>query len=330
MQAATIFDDSLRARRESFDRIPVLNIAPLLDGSDVVRVARDIRWALENVGFFYVRNHGVPEVIVENCFEAARAFFALPMEEKMALHIGKSDIALRGYIEVFGENTDPANTMDLKECFDVGPERAAGATPFFGPNPWPSSPPDFRRRVMAYHDAMRALSRDVLRGVAISLGLAPGFFEDRMRDPISIQRLLRYPPQTGRIDRSMIGIGAHTDYGSLTILAQDDVGGLQVMNRDGAWVEAPPLPGTFVVNIGDLLQRLTNDVYLANLHRVVNAGGRERHSIPFFIDADYDAVFAPLAGCVSSNNPARYEPVTCGIHKFRRFRDSFPHLAGAA
>ncbi len=128
------------------------------------------------------------------------------------------------------------------------------------------------------------------------------------------------------VDESIIGIGAHTDYGNLTILAQDDVGGLQVMNRDGQWVEGTPIAGTFVINIGDLLQRLTNDRYLANLHRVVNASGRERYSIPFFIDADYDAEFAPLPSCVSQDNPARYEAVTCGAHKYGRFVQSYPHL----
>jgi isopenicillin N synthase-like dioxygenase len=99
------------------------------------------------------------------------------------------------------------------------------------------------------------------------------------------------------------------------------------MNRDGVWVEGLPIPGTFVINIGDLIQRLTNDLYLANLHRVVNSSGRERYSIPFFIDADADAEFAPLATCVGADNPARYEPVICGAHKFSRFRASFPHLA---
>ncbi|WP_254604338.1 isopenicillin N synthase family oxygenase [Leisingera sp. ANG59] len=147
-----------------------------------------------------------------------------------------------------------------------------------------------------------------------------------MQNPISIQRLLHYPPQTGRIAEGTIGIGAHTDYGNLTILAQDDVGGLQVMNRDGQWIEGTPIPGTFVINIGDLIQKLTNDLYLANLHRVVNTSGRERYSIPFFIDADYDAVFEPLESCIGPENPARYAPVTCGAHKFGRFVNSYSHL----
>lgn len=320
-------DDSLRATRQSFDRIPVIDIAPLVDGSDPAKVAKDIRWALSNVGFMYVKNHGVAAQTVEAAFAQTKAFFDLPLEEKMKLHIGNSGVAMRGYIEIFGENTDPTKTRDLKECFDLGPETPGVDVPFFGANQWPEALPDFRAAIYGYHEEMKQLSAILLRGIAQSLDLSPEFFEAKMRDPISIQRLLHYPPQTGKIDESVMGIGAHTDYGNLTILAQDDVGGLQVMNRDGAWVEGPPIPGTFVINIGDLVQRLTNDVYLANLHRVVNTSGRERYSIPFFIDADYEAEFAPLPSCVSADNPARYAPVTCGRHKFGRFVDSFPHLA---
>ncbi|MFY0622286.1 MAG: isopenicillin N synthase family oxygenase [Pelagimonas sp.] len=319
--------DRLRAQRQSFDSIPVIDIGAISQGGDLFQVAKDIRWALTHVGFFYVKNHGVPETRVQRAFDQARAFFDLPLEQKMDLHVSQSDVALRGYIEIFGENTDPTKTKDLKECFDLGPERSALEAPFFGPNQWPAALPAFREAVYGYHEEAKKLSQGLMRVIALSLDLDSEFFAAKLRDPISIQRLLHYPPQDGQIDESMMGIGAHTDYGCLTILAQDDVGGLQVMNRDGAWVEGPPIPGTFVISIGDLIQRLTNDLYLANLHRVVNSSGRERYSIPFFIDADADAEFAPLATCVGADNPARYEPVICGAHKFSRFRASFPHLA---
>ena len=322
-------NDSLQATRISFDQIPVIDIAPLLDGSDPFKVAKEIRWALANVGFMYVKNHDVAQSFVDEAFAQTRAFFDLPMEDKMALHIRNSGVAMRGYIETFGENTDPTKTKDFKECFDLGPETAGNPTPFFGANQWPDQTalPRFEEVIYGYHQRMRELSAQLLRGIALSLDLEANYFEARTRNAISIQRLLHYPSQSGVIDESVIGIGAHTDYGNLTILAQDNVGGLQVMNRDGVWVEGPPIAGTFVINIGDLVQRLTNDVYLANLHRVVNTSGRERYSIPFFIDADYDAEFSPLPNCVSADNPARYEAVTCGQHKFARFRASFPHLA---
>lgn len=320
--------DKLRAKRESFDRIPVIDLAGLLDGTDKRGVARAINHALRTSGFMYVKNHGIDPDFVGDVFDVTRAFFDLPLEDKMSLHISKSGPALRGYIEVFGENTDPEKTRDLKECFDIGPE-SESVSPFFGPNPWPSSMPDFARLTYAYHEQMVGLARTMLRGIALSLDLDEIYFEPKTRAPISIQRMLHYPPQDRVPDESVMGIGAHTDYGNLTILAQDDVGGLQVMNRDGDWVEAPPIPGTFVINIGDLIQRLTNDVYLANLHRVINTTGRERYSIPFFLDADYDAVFAPLESCITPDNPRSYDPVTCGAHKFSRFKASYAHLADA-
>lgn len=320
-------DDALHAKRQSFDKIPVVDLAPLLDGSDPDKVAGQINWALANAGFMYVKNHGIADRVVEDAFSQTRAFFDLPDAEKMALHVSRSGQTLRGYIEPFGENTDPEKTRDLKECFDLGPESEAGC-PFFGPNLWPDEArlPGFRSSVYHYHEEMKRLSMTILSGIARSLDLAPDYFEAKLKKPISIQRLLHYPPQTGIVDESIIGIGAHTDYGNLTILAQDDVGGLQVLNRDGQWVEGTPIPGTFVINIGDLLQRLTNDRYLANLHRVVNTSGRERYSIPFFIDADYGAEFAPLASCIDADNPARYGAVTCGAHKYGRFVESYPHL----
>ncbi|MEM1360910.1 MAG: 2-oxoglutarate and iron-dependent oxygenase domain-containing protein [Pseudomonadota bacterium] len=322
-----MLDDALRARRVSFDRIPVVDLAPLIDGSDPATVAREIREALSSAGFMYVKNHGLDHTLVDRTFEAAKTFFALPEEEKMALHIRHSGPALRGYIELFGENTDPGKTLDLKECIDLGPEAGLPATPFFGPNPWPTQLPEFGPTVMAYHAHLLSLAQLVLQGIALSLDLPQTYFEAMMQRPISILRLLHYPPQTGTIDQSVIGIGAHTDYGNLTILAQDDVGGLQVMNRDGHWVEAPPIPDTFVINIGDLIQRLTNNRYLANLHRVVNTSGRERYSIPFFLDADFDAVIAPLPSCIDAKTPQAYDPVTCGAHKWTRFKASYAHLA---
>ncbi|WP_353533910.1 2-oxoglutarate and iron-dependent oxygenase domain-containing protein [Cognatishimia sp. WU-CL00825] len=320
----------MRAQRASFDKIPMVDIAALIDGSNPGKVAKEINWALANTGFMYVKHHGIDAQLVADAFDQTRAFFDLPVEEKMKLHVGNSGVAMRGYIEMFGENTDPAKTKDLKECYDLGPETPEATTPFFGANQWPEATtlPRFQKVIYDYHQAMRALSMQLLRGIALSLDLEADYFEPKMQNAISIQRLLHYPPQHGKIDESVMGIGAHTDYGNLTVLAQDDVGGLQVMNREGNWVQAPPIEGCFVINIGDLVQRLTNDVYLANLHRVVNISGRERYSIPFFIDADYEAEFAPLPCCISAENPVRYEPVTCGRHKFSRFVASFPHLAG--
>ena len=316
-----LLDDPLRAERQDFDRIPVVDLTRFRDGSDKQAVAKEIRWAFSNTGFLY----GVADTTIARAFAATRAFFALPEAEKNAVHIKRSGPTLRGYTGLFGENTNPGVTRDLKEIFDAGPDGATIA-PFRGQTPWPALA-GFQPAISDYLAAISALSETFLRAVAIGLDLPEDFFEERRRDPIMIQRLLHYPSQTGFIEESVIGIGAHTDYGLMTVLAQDAIGGLQVMNRSGHWIEAPPLDGTFVINIGDLMQRLTNDVYLANLHRVVNASGRERYSMPCFVDSDADAVFAPLPAFVTLARPAAYPPTTVLAHKSARYAASFDTLA---
>lgn len=319
-------DDRLRARREDFDRIPVVDIAGLRDGSDRNGPARAMRWALANAGFMYIKGHGVPEPQIDVAFDAARRFFDLPEKAKRHVHISQSGHALRGYTPAFEENTNPGVTLDFKECYDAGMTYPGLTGPFHGENQWPDLE-GFQAAVETYLVAMLRTARIVLEGVAISLDLPRDWFSAKMTQPIMIQRLIHYPSQSGQIDERMIGIGAHTDYGLMTILAQDDVGGLQVMNRSGEWIEAPPIPGTFVVNISDLVQRLTNDVYLANLHRVVNASGRERYSLPCFVDCNAEAEIAPLPSCVTERTPLAYAPVQCGLHKLSRYTASFPHLA---
>lgn len=175
-------DDKLRAKRERFDKIPVVDIAPLLDGSNKLAVAKQIRWALSNTGFMYVKNHGIPQHFVDAVFDVSRRFFDLPMPQKMELHVRKSDVALRGYIEPFGENTDPGKTKDLKECFDIGPERSTLEGPFFGSNQWPVSPPEFSELTYGYHQKMVGLAKTLLKGIALSLDLPENYFQGLMRN----------------------------------------------------------------------------------------------------------------------------------------------------
>ena len=320
--------DELRAKRLPFDAIPVVDISPIRTGTGKAEMARAIHDALANTGFMYIRNHGVDQGLVDAAYAVSAEFFALPQETKDALHIETSGAALHGYTPLFGENNDPGRTVDLKEIFDLGrPARDGQTRPFFGPTPWPEELPDFRKVMEQYHSEMLDLAQRVMAAIALSLDLPQDYFVPLMQEPIGIQRLLHYPSQERVADDKMIGIGAHTDYGCLTILSQDDVGGLQVMNRDGDWVDAPPIPGTFVVNIGDMLQRLTNGVYLANLHRVINVSGRERYSIPCFFDLDFDTVVSPLETCITPGNPRRYEPLVCGAHKWARYQAAYPHLA---
>ena len=319
--------DRLRAQRVPLDQIPVIDLGPTLSGKGKQKMAKGIHAALANIGFMYIRNHGVSAELLDAAYRVSAEFFDLPQDQKDALHIHQSGVALHGYTPLFGENNDPGRTVDYKEIFDLGREAGDGhVKPFFGPTPWPEALPEFRSVMLAYHAEMLGLAKRIMSAMALSLDLPENHFESSMREPIGIQRLLHYPPQETVADDSLIGIGAHTDYGCLTILSQDSVGGLQVMNRDGVWIDAPPIADTFIVNIGDMLQRLTNGVYLANLHRVINVSGKERYSIPCFFDLDFETVVAPLPSCVTPERPAAYEPVKCGVHKWRRYQAAYPHL----
>lgn len=322
---------SIASRQTAFSEIPMIDIAALVDGSDAEGVARTIGKVCEEVGFFYVKNHGVPQDLIDRMYASTKEFFELPQETKDRLHVANSGPTLRGYIPPYGENADPKKSRDLKEVFDFGVDQDE-VSPFFGPNPMPSETelPGFSKTCDEYHDAMIALARKLVSAFAISLDLPADYFEQMQRNPITIQRLLHYPSQEGDVTEAEIGIGAHTDYGFLTILSQDAVGGLQVRNSEGEWISAPPVEGAFVINIGDLVQTMTNGRYSSTVHRVINTSGVARYSIPFFIDLDYDAVVETLPTCVSAENPATGTPFTCGEYKYGRFVDVYPHLQETA
>ena len=190
----------------------------------------------------------------------------------------------------------------------------------------PEALPGFKTTVERYHDAMLLLAKELIAAIAVSLELPADYFERLQRKPITIQRLQHFPPQEGTITKDEMGIGAHTDYGFLTILSQDSVGGLQVKSRDDRWVNAPPIEGSLIINIGDFVQTFTNDRYISTLHRVVNTSRIKRYSIPFFIDLDFDAEVSVVPTCQSESNPARYLAHTCGEHKYGRFVNSYVHL----
>lgn len=329
MSNPTFLDASLHSKTIDFDEIPLIDIGALIDGSDVQGVAQTIGRACREVGFLYIENHGVDPDLIDQTYTQAKRFFNLPKAQKEALDIRLSGPTLRGYIPTYGENVNPGVSRDVKEVFDYGAPSDIVA-PFHGPNLMPDHLDGFEQCCERYHQAMMTLARQLIRAIAISLELPEDYFSKLQRNPITIQRLLHYPPQYGAISEQEIGIGAHTDYGFLTILAQDDVGGLQVRNAAGEWISAPPIPGTFIVNIGDLVQTFTNDRYRSTYHRVVNSSGKERFSLPFFIDLDFDAVVDVVPSCQSAEQPAKYRPYTCGEHKYKRFTDSYQHLQQAS
>lgn len=271
--------------------------------------------ALREAGFFAITGHGVAQATVDAAFDAGHRFFALSEADKQRWHIDGWPLK-RGFDPIGWQSLDPANPPDVKESFYLGVET-------IGPNQWPdeSLVPGFRAAMTAYSAAMDGLALRLMGLFAQALGQPPAFFDGYMRHPTCTTRLLHYPPQPALAAPGQIGCGAHTDWGALTLLAQDDAGGLQVQRADGSWLDITPVPGAFVVNVGDMMPRWTNDRWRSTMHRVINkASGRDRWSIAYFFDLDAEASIAPLACCVDAGNPARYGPVTAGEHLIEMYK----------
>ena len=297
------------------DTISVIDLKPLLEGGEAGRkaVAKQIGEACRGIGFFYITGHGVPAELREAVFGMAKIFFGSPDALKMG-SLYSVATGNRGFVPMKGESLDPTKAPDLKEGYNIGldlqpddPEILAKA-PLRALNLWPDLP-GFRETMLEYYNAMWTLGRTLHTAFATELGLPTDFFEDKLERPLATLRLLHYPPRPAHMEEGQLGAGEHTDYGCVTLLATDEVGGLEVRTRDGQWLAAPVIPDTFVCNIGDCLMRWTNDTYVSTPHRVVNASGRERYSVPFFLDPDPDAIVACLPGCATASHPAKYPPI---------------------
>jgi isopenicillin N synthase-like dioxygenase len=295
--------------------IPVIDVAALVDGSpqQAHNVARALGAACRDVGFFYVAGHGVPAELTKRVFDTSAAFFTGPASVREAVSFDGPG-SNRGYIRLGGEKLDPGKPPDVKEALNIGlelapddPELVAGVA-FRAANLWPKMP-GFRATMLDYFNQLWRLGRDLDRGFALDLGLDPDFFESKLDRPNATLRLLHYPPGEKPLSGGQLGAGVHTDYGNVTLLATDAVGGLMVQDRSGRWLDAPVIPGTFVCNIGDCLMRWSNDVYVSTPHKVVNPG-LDRYSVAFFLDPNPDAVVACLPTCTSPERPARYAPIS--------------------
>jgi isopenicillin N synthase-like dioxygenase len=310
------------------ERLPIVDLGPSFAGTEAGRrsVARDIRAAVCDTGFLYVENHGVDPAIVERAFAQTRRFLALPFARKDAL---KRAPGRRGYEEIgdqaTGVYTLPKGAVavgDLKESFNFGRDRGP-ETPYFQQNQWPDDLPGFRETLEGYYTAIDLLAQRLIRLLALSLDLPEEYFDEAFRYPQGTCRVLRYPPQEGNATEGQMGAGAHTDIGAITILAQDDHEALEVRNREGDWIRATPIDGTFVVNIADMFQRWTNDLYVSSMHRVMNNVTREdRYSIVYFFGPSYYTQVACLPTCTSADNPPKYEPVGYGEHGIARLAQS--------
>ncbi|MBS8259550.1 isopenicillin N synthase family oxygenase [Roseibium polysiphoniae] len=316
--------------------LPVIDLAPAFAGTPegLQQVASALGKAARETGFFYVRNHGVEAELIDATFAAAHTLFAQPTDAKVALsrNFFKTN---RGYVPMKGENLDPTKPSDLKEAYNIGLDlstddpRILAGEPFRAVNLWPELP-GWKDTVLTYFNAVWGLGRTLHKAIALDLGIEQTFFEDKLDAPLATLRLLHYPPQPDDADAGQIGAGTHTDYGNITILLPDAVGGLEVQRRDGVWLKAPTIEGAFVCNIGDCLMRWTNDIYVSTPHRVVNTGGRERYSIAFFLDPNPDAEVACLPTCQSSDKPAKYPPVSGADYLRMRLDASYEPVKAAA
>ena len=293
--------------------VPVIDLGPFLRGAPggKAAVAEAVRQACEQIGFLTVTGHGVPAEQIAATAAVARAFFDLPGEEKerLALTAGGA-----GYSPMQGESLaaslGQATPADLKESLNMGADVEA--------TPWPARPPELRSAFTSYFRAMDRLAGDLMRIFATALELPEDYFAGKIDRSSSFLRIINYPPQAAEPQPGQLRAGAHTDYGTLTILRSENVaGGLQVQNRAGAWLDVHVPSEAFVVNLGDMMMRWTNDRWISTLHRVVNPPAplwqaSRRQSLVFFHNPNPDAVVECLPGCCGPENPARYPPIAAG------------------
>jgi isopenicillin N synthase-like dioxygenase len=298
-------------RRPLEPSVPLIDLAEMPDAA----LARRIDDALRESGFFAVVGHGVPQPVIDAAFDASHRFFALAESDKRRWHIDGWPLK-RGFDPIGWQSLDVGMPPDVKESFYTG-------NTSYGPNQWPDEAlvPGFRAACEQYAQAMERVARRLMALFAQGLNMAPHAFDGYMRDPTCTLRLLHYPPQPVSAAPGQIGCGAHTDWGALTLLAQDGAGGLQVQRADGSWFDIAPMPGALVVNTGDMMPRWTNDRWRSTMHRVINRiSGKDRWSIAYFFDLDPDARIAPLPCCIDADNPARYAPVTAGEHLIEMYK----------
>ena len=314
--------------------VPTIDMAPFLAGRPGAAAAagRAIDRACRETGFLTIVGHGVPAPLIAETRAAAAAFFDLPIDEKAkvaraapAFNRGWGGVGVESLAKSLGAKAPP----DYKEYLGIGPVdlpetpyfRGPEAFPHFAENRWPGQPATLRPAFTAYFHALERLAADVMRLFAVALDLSEDFFADKIDRQCGSLRAINYPAQEARPEDGQLRAGAHTDYGSLTILhTEDRPGGLQVRRIDGEWIDVRPTPESFVVNIGDLMAMWTNDRWVSTLHRVGNpsrddAGRSRRLSLVFFHQPNYDALIECLPSCREPGRPPRHAPITSGAHR---------------
>lgn len=305
--------------------IPIVDLTPFRQRTAQSRhVVATISQACEEIGFFVITGHGVPDDVIVRMYATSRAFFDLPPDEKRTVHTTGEALGGLTYSPLLGESLAATRgeqtPSDLKETLDYGPG-------FYG-DAWPANPPGLHAVWMAYYGAMSGLAAQLRRIFALALSLPETFFEDKFDRHTSSLRVPNYPAQDQAPVPGQLRAGAHSDYGFLTILRSEDApGGLQALPRSGEWTAVPALPNAFVVNLGDALMRWTNDRWVSTVHRVVNPPGEvrqssRRQSMAFFHNPNADASITCLEICRGPDNPPKYEPITYDAYARMKYRQA--------
>ena len=302
-----------------FTEIPVLDVGPLITGERQDECIEALRAACSEVGFFYIRNHQVSISLISDLKSAASKFFCTSTDEKMALAItpqiqGYLPLGYRSY-----EGEERAGTSH-QEGFWIGHERPTSAEyPLDGPNQWPEQHPSLKVTMLRYFAEIERLADVLLRGFSLALGLEGDHLLQYFKKPLSRLKVNHYPPQRSPVREDNLGVVPHADSGGFTILWQDEIGGLEVQNKKGEWVGAPPVADTFVINIGNIMETWSNGLFSSTPHRVINCGDNDRYSIPLFVNPSADVTIAPLIGDTEAIEAFHY-----GTYQRDLWRNTFP------
>jgi isopenicillin N synthase-like dioxygenase len=331
-------------------QVPIIDIGPFLAGDPKARVEvpKAVARACEEIGFFSIIGHGVDTTLIETTKKDATAFFDLPVEEKQKARVGNPAVAYRGYRAVGEENLAATRGLvapaDFKEFFQIsvcdypedeyhcGPKGA----PHFMNNCWPERPANLRNSLTAYYNTISKLACDLMRISALALDLPENYFEDKMNHQISTLRVVNYPEQKTPPVPGQLRASPHSDYAAFTILHGENVpGSLQVLTRGGEWIDVIFAPNSFVINIGDMMMRWTNDKWVSTLHRVVNppievGASSRRQSLVFFASPNYETDISCFPSCVDANNPVRYPSTTVGEYRLGKYAQAVPKKPVAA
>ena len=314
-----------KAKKLDVEKVPVIDITSLRNGRNPKEVAKKLHQASTGLGFIYIKGHGIANEIIDSLRRDGMKFFRSNDEQKQTVRVSQKH---RGWLDYGGAKMKENAKVDLKESFIWGYQDSSGYTaedhPLRGKNQWPSFQPSLQESAMEYFKSGDELARTLLKGFALGLDLSEDFFVKTSSQPLSRASLVYYPSQPKEFGSDQFGVSAHTDFGVLTILCQDNVGGLQIQDLNGDWFHAPPIPDTLIINVADLLARWTAGAYKSTPHRVVNESGKERMSIVLAFDPNPETLIDAKEVFGQQFN-APDAPISCGDYLIWRFNKAFSY-----